>query len=307
MADFETLLREAFAPVDPPAELEARLEERLTTLVDAAAEELEGWELTTMRDPRNWGPTIAAAAVGGTAAVGLVLVRTQRRRHKRRAVRTTCSSWRRTRCATSRAKPTKIIDEGRRRLVIRCGPLDGVGTPTMADLRDLADEDLMHLVARSDAARLRGRLRAPLRRRLLARLPDGRQARRGRGRRPGGLPQPLALRGPLRPGPRHACAPGCSASCTTAPSTPCARSTVHEKRRTGDEDIAERLEAPERTDVEAARRDEARTVRAALDTLPAEQCQVIELAYFGGFSHSEIAEMLEDADRNHQGPHASGP
>ena len=39
------------------------------------------------------------------------------------------------------------------------------------------------------------------------------------------------------------------------------RSTVHDKRRTGDEGIAERLEAPERTDVEAARRDEARTVR----------------------------------------------
>jgi len=70
------------------------------------------------------------------------------------------------------------------------------------------------------------------------------------------------------------------------------RATVHEKRRTGDEGIAERLEAKERTDVEAARRDEARTVRLAMDTLPAEQSQVIELAYFGGFSHSEIAEML---------------
>ena len=34
-------------------------------------------------------------------------------------------------------------------------------------------------------------------------------------------------------------------------------------------------------------------MRAALDTLPAEQCQVIELAYFGGFTHTEIAEMLE--------------
>ena len=71
------------------------------------------------------------------------------------------------------------------------------------------------------------------------------------------------------------------------------RATVHDKRRTGDEDIAERLEAPDRTDVEAARRDEAATVRAAMDTLPAEQVQVIELAYFGGFSHSEIAEMLQ--------------
>jgi RNA polymerase sigma-70 factor, ECF subfamily len=34
-------------------------------------------------------------------------------------------------------------------------------------------------------------------------------------------------------------------------------------------------------------------VRGALETLPADQCQVIELAYFGGFTHTEIAEMLD--------------
>ena len=33
-------------------------------------------------------------------------------------------------------------------------------------------------------------------------------------------------------------------------------------------------------------------MRSAMDTLPAEQWQVIELAYFGGFTHTEIAEML---------------
>jgi RNA polymerase sigma-70 factor, ECF subfamily len=71
------------------------------------------------------------------------------------------------------------------------------------------------------------------------------------------------------------------------------RATVHDKRRAGDEGIEERFEAPERTDVEAARREEAGTVRDALSTLPADQCQVIELAYFGGFTHTEIAEMLE--------------
>lgn len=71
------------------------------------------------------------------------------------------------------------------------------------------------------------------------------------------------------------------------------RSTVHDKRRAGDEGIEERFEASERTDVEAARREEAGTVRDALSTLPADQCQVIELAYFGGFTHTEIAEMLE--------------
>jgi hypothetical protein len=86
-ADFEMRLRQALAPVDPPAELEARLELTLNSLVDMAAEELEAWELSSMSDPRNWGRIarpVAAGVIGGTAAVGLVLVRTQRRRHKRR-------------------------------------------------------------------------------------------------------------------------------------------------------------------------------------------------------------------------------
>jgi RNA polymerase sigma-70 factor (ECF subfamily) len=71
------------------------------------------------------------------------------------------------------------------------------------------------------------------------------------------------------------------------------RSMVHDRRRASDEGIEERFEARERTEVEAARRDEARDVRQALETLPPDQCKVIELAYFGGFTHSEIAEMLE--------------
>ncbi len=83
-ADFESLLKRALSPVDPPKELEARLEGTLGSLVDLAAEELEAWELSAMRDPRNWVRPVAAAAIGSGAAVGLVLVRTQRRRHKRR-------------------------------------------------------------------------------------------------------------------------------------------------------------------------------------------------------------------------------
>ena len=71
------------------------------------------------------------------------------------------------------------------------------------------------------------------------------------------------------------------------------RATVHDRRRAGDEGVEERFEAPERTDVEAARREEAGTVRNALETLPSDQCQVIELAYFGGFTHTEIADMLD--------------
>jgi RNA polymerase sigma-70 factor, ECF subfamily len=70
------------------------------------------------------------------------------------------------------------------------------------------------------------------------------------------------------------------------------RTVVHERRRASDEGIEERFESRERTEVEAARREEAETIRGMLDTLPAEQSRVIELAYFGGFTHSEIAEML---------------
>jgi RNA polymerase sigma-70 factor, ECF subfamily len=83
-------------------------------------------------------------------------------------------------------------------------------------------------------------------------------------------------------------------------------SAVHNRavdalRRTGakagrdvsDEGIAERLPARDATDAEVERREESRRVRSALDELPPDQRQVIELAYFGGLSHSQIAEMLE--------------
>jgi RNA polymerase sigma-70 factor, ECF subfamily len=59
-----------------------------------------------------------------------------------------------------------------------------------------------------------------------------------------------------------------------------------------DEATLERREAPERTEAEALRRETARQVRGALGSLPNEQSKVIELAYFGGFTHSEIARML---------------
>src|SRR6476661_2137349 len=70
------------------------------------------------------------------------------------------------------------------------------------------------------------------------------------------------------------------------------RSSVHDKRRASDEGLEERFEAREHTEGEVARREEAATIRSAMDTLPADQSHVIELAYFGGFTHTEIAEML---------------
>jgi len=71
------------------------------------------------------------------------------------------------------------------------------------------------------------------------------------------------------------------------------RNLVHDKRRASADGIEERFEAPDQTDLEVARMDEARIVRDAIGELPEEQSKVIEMAYFGGFSHSQIAEMLE--------------
>ena len=70
------------------------------------------------------------------------------------------------------------------------------------------------------------------------------------------------------------------------------RNVVQERGRADFEGVEEQREAPERTEVEVARRQEATSVRSAIGELPDEQSRVIELAYFGGFSHTEIAEML---------------
>jgi RNA polymerase sigma-70 factor (ECF subfamily) len=71
------------------------------------------------------------------------------------------------------------------------------------------------------------------------------------------------------------------------------RDGLRQSRRASDEGLHERLNAPERTDVQVARREEAREVRYALDQLPNEQSRVLELAYFAGFTHTEIAEILD--------------
>jgi len=71
------------------------------------------------------------------------------------------------------------------------------------------------------------------------------------------------------------------------------REAARTSRDVSDEGISERVQAAERTEHEVERRDEAHHVRTALGELPAEQRRVIELAYFGGFSHSEIAAMLK--------------
>ena len=66
------------------------------------------------------------------------------------------------------------------------------------------------------------------------------------------------------------------------------------KLAAGGDEILERHAAEELTDTEAVRRETAEEVRGAIQELPEDQSRVIGLAYFGGFSHSEIAEMLNE-------------
>ena len=161
----------------------------------------------------------------------------------------------------------------------------------MADLRSLADEDLMHLVARADA----GAFEVVYERHAGAAFS---LAYRMVGTR--NVAEDVVQEAFLnlwRSGARYERARGSVRTWVLGivhhrAIDALRRSTVHDRRRTSDEGIEERLEAPQRTDAEAARRQEAHTVREAMSTLPSEQCQVIELAYFGGFSHSEIAELL---------------
>ena len=71
------------------------------------------------------------------------------------------------------------------------------------------------------------------------------------------------------------------------------RNSTHDRRRANDEGLEEELEAPERTDVQAIGNAASAEIREALGELPADQRRVIELAYFSGFTHTEIASMLD--------------
>ena len=82
--DFEALVRQALCPVEPPAALAQRLEATLVSLTELAQGELDAWELSAMRDPRNWVRPAAAAVVGVSAGTALVALRVRARHRARR-------------------------------------------------------------------------------------------------------------------------------------------------------------------------------------------------------------------------------
>ncbi len=71
------------------------------------------------------------------------------------------------------------------------------------------------------------------------------------------------------------------------------REAVRSGRDVLADDAVENLPAVDDVAGEAERQADARQVRSALRELPADQRRVIELAYFGGFTHTQIAGMLE--------------
>src|ERR671910_2365677 len=85
--DVESLLRSALRPIEPPENLPGRMEETLSAVTEAAAEELSAWaeelsesELASLRDPRNWLRPAAAVAAGGMAGGALLLIEMRRRK-----------------------------------------------------------------------------------------------------------------------------------------------------------------------------------------------------------------------------------
>lgn len=84
--DVESLLADALRPIEPPERLSGRVEDTLSAVTQAAAEELSDWaeelsesELRALRDPRNWVRPVVAVGAGGVATGALVLLELRRR------------------------------------------------------------------------------------------------------------------------------------------------------------------------------------------------------------------------------------
>jgi hypothetical protein len=88
--DVESLLADALSPIEPPERLSGRVENTLSAVTQAAAEELSDWaeelsesELRALRDPRNWVRPVVAVGAGGAATGALVALELRRRSKQR--------------------------------------------------------------------------------------------------------------------------------------------------------------------------------------------------------------------------------
>src|SRR3954468_13765588 len=86
MTDVERLLQYALTPVDPPSDMTARFERRLTELTDAALDEIAEFDPTVVRSQRRWARVAAAGVVAGAGAGTLVLVGARQKPKRREAL-----------------------------------------------------------------------------------------------------------------------------------------------------------------------------------------------------------------------------
>ena len=151
--------------------------------------------------------------------------------------------------------------------------------------------DAARRAQRSD--RVRDRLRPPWRRRLLARLPDRGRPRHRRRRDPGGIPVGVAQRREVRPHARQR--PHVAAGRRAQPRdrrAPKAGDACADRRASSWTACPSAGRPPSSpTPRRCATKPRARC-GARSTTLPEDQLKVIELAYFGGLTHSEIAQAL---------------
>jgi RNA polymerase sigma-70 factor (ECF subfamily) len=71
------------------------------------------------------------------------------------------------------------------------------------------------------------------------------------------------------------------------------QSVAHENAGSSEGGVEDVVSSLELTDGEASRRERSRELLTALDGLPPEQSRVIALAFYGGYTHTEIATMLD--------------
>ncbi len=71
------------------------------------------------------------------------------------------------------------------------------------------------------------------------------------------------------------------------------RTTRLRDRTINDEDAASRVASPDDTEIAALALTDRRDTADLLQTLPEDQRQVVSLAFYSGFSHSEIAELTD--------------
>lgn len=71
------------------------------------------------------------------------------------------------------------------------------------------------------------------------------------------------------------------------------RSTASRRRMQDKVEASAPMSQPSEAFAETWRNSQREQVREALKTLPAEQLKILELAYFSGYTHAEIAELLD--------------